>query len=455
MPGCPTSTARRRSASPAPGNTRPCTAEAGQTHPGPGPVGRPPDAAPRHQWPPTRPADAPTPSLPPAGPPDAVAHPHAAHPPAAQARCAAAERYIPPPATGAPTSTDPSNVGRHRPAGCRTRIHPPGSATPRPPPADPSAAAAYGPTGHPRSRTAPTGRCGPTAPSHRRSPPPTTARSGPHRHRRPRRSPAATPARPRRPTGPPLAGTTVRAQPPGPIPWSTGRPPGGTRTPPPHDGYAGCDGSAPGPAPARSGRPPDPRPTRSPADGQRVHGGDAGPRQPQRPARPPRHRPVGGRRTPAPVADRASTLWCGPSRAPGRSRPAPADQPPGPAADRSTTRRTAGQRRTSAARAQAHPRLVPRGDRHRPRAGPPTPAPTGAGRRRQARPGRGPVHAFGWRCGSARPRRTDQPERTPRAHPTRRLAGARAGCRRRVPSPGNSRPECDPSEPKAESAVQV
>ncbi len=123
-----------------------------------------------------------------------------------------------------------------------------------------------------------------------------------------------------------------------------------------------------------------------------------------------------------------------------------------------TTRRlgaTASRRRTSVARARHRPRPVPRVDRRRPRAGPLTPTPTGAGRRRQAHPGRGPTPAVGWRCGSARPRRTDQPEQTPRAHATRRLAGARAGCHRRVPSPGNSRPECDPSEPKAESAVQV
>ncbi len=361
---------------------------------------------------------------------------------------------IPPPETGAPTSSDPSNAGRHRPTECRTRTRLPGSATPRPPPSDRSAAPAYGPTRRPRSRTAPTDRCGPTAPSHRRSPPPTTARSGP---RRPRRLPAATRARPRRPTGPQQAGTTVRAPPRGSIRGPTGRPPDGTRNPPPHVGYAGWDGSAPGPAPARSGRTPTPHPTRSPGDGQRVRGGDAGPRQRPRPARPPRLRLDGGRRTPAPAAGRASTLGCGPSLAPDRSLPAPADASRRPAADHSTTRRTVGLHRRSAARARPQPRRrpAPRGDHRRPRAGPLTPAPTGAGRRRQAHPGRGPTHADGWRCGSARPRRTDQPERTPRAHPTRRLAGARAGCHRRVPSPGNSRPECDPSEPKAESAVQV
>lgn len=361
------------------------------------------------------------------------------------------ERCSPPPETVAPTSKDPPNADRHRPAECRTRIRLPDSATPRPAPRDRSAAEPYGPTGHPRQRTAPTGRCGPTAPSHQRSPPPTTARSGP---RRPHRSQAAKPARPRRPTGPPRAGTTVRAPPPGPSRGPTGRPPAGTRTPLPHVGYAGWDGSAPGPEPARSGRTPTLHPTRSPADGQRARGGDVGPRQRQRPARPPRRRPVGGRRTPDPVAGRASTLGCGPSRVPGRSLPALGDASRCPDADHSTTRRTAGPRRTSAARARPRPRPVRRGDRRRPRAGL-TPTPTGAGRRRQARPGRGPTHAVGWRCGSARPRRRDQPEQAPRAHPTRRLAGARAGCHRRVPSPGNSRPECDPSEPKAESAVQV
>lgn len=361
-------------------------------------------------------------------------------------------RCIPPPETGAPTSSDPSNAGRHRPTECPTRTRLPGSATPRPPPGDRSAAPAYGPTGRPRSRTAPTGRCGPIVPSHRRSPPPTTARSDP---RCPRRPSAATRAHPRRPTGPPQAGTTVRVPPPARIREPMGRPPDGTRTPPPHGDYAGWDGSAPGRAPARSGWTPAPRPTRSPADGQLARGGDAGPRQRRRPDRPPRRRPVGGRRTPGPGAGRASTLGCGPSLAPGRSRPAPVDAAHCPAAAHPTTRRTVGLPRRSVARARPRRRPVPRGDHRRPRAGPLTPAPTGAGRRRQARPGRGPTHAADWRCGSARPRRTDQPEPTPRAHPTRRLAGARAGCHRRVPSPGNSRPECDPSEPKAESAVQV
>lgn len=361
-------------------------------------------------------------------------------------------RCIPPPETAAPTSSDPSNAGRHQPTECRTRTRLPDSATPRPPPSDRSAAPAYGPTGRPRSRTAPTGRCGPTVPSHRRSPPPTTARSDP---RRPRRPSAATRARQRRPTGPQQAGTTVRAPPPGPIRGPTGRPPDGTRTPPPHGGYAGWDGSAPAPAPARQELTRARRPTRSPADGQRARGGAAGPKQSQRPARPPRRRRVDGRRTPGPAAGRASTRGCGPSLAPGRSLPAPVGAARCRAADHSTTRQTVGLPPRPAARARPRRRPVPRAGHRRPRAGPLTPAPTGAGRRRQARPGRGPVHAAGSRCGSARPRRRDQPEQTPRGHPTRRLAGARAGCHRRVPSPGNSRPECDPSEPKAESAVQV
>ncbi len=359
-------------------------------------------------------------------------------------RCVDAERCNRPPVSGAPTSTDPSTGGRHRPAGCRARNLRTGLANPPPTRTARSGAALSGPTGRPRPPTAPTGRYGRTAPSHRCSPPAPTARSDPCRRHRPL---VATRARPRRPTGRPLARTTVPARPSARPRVPTGRPPAGTRTPPPHDGCAEWAGPRPVGAPARTARPRGHRRTRPPGGGRRARGGDAGQGQRPIPAAPLRNRLGGARRTPAPADGRASTPGCGPSVVPRR-------WPAGRASSSGCSSRWPASRpRNSTARARR--RRVPRADQRRPRAEPPTPVPTVAGRRRRVRPAHGPTRAAGWRCDSAHRRRTDRPEAPARAHPTRRSAGARAGCPPRVPSPGNSRPECDPSEPKAESAVQV
>lgn len=371
------------------------------------------------------------------GPPDAR------HRQGVREHCAAAERCNPPPENEARTWSNPSSADRHRTAAYRTRNCCPGSAIP--PSDDPSGVAASGPTGRPRPRTAPTGRCGPTAPNHRHSPPGTTARSGPWRPGRV----AATRAHPTRPTGPRRARTTDRAPPAAPTDVPRDRPPDGSTTPLPRVGCAASAGSPPDGTPSRPSLPPDLHRTRSPGDDRPAHDGDDG-RRPRRKPAPPLSRRADGPRTPDPGDGRASTPGCGPNRGPRRSPAVHADRSRRPVACRSP-RHHASRHRNSGA--QARPRHRPHRARHaghhRQPVEPPTPAPIAAGRRRPVRPAHDPAHAAGWRCGSPRPRRRGRPERAAQADPTRRLADARAGCPPRVPSPGNSRPECDPSEPKA------
>ena len=421
---------------------------AGRARPDPGRADRPPGAARRHRWPPTRPArrtDA-APTAGRSGRRRGVRQTrHAAH-------CAVAERCNPPPATGAPTSPDPSTgvvTGQPR-AG--------------PEPVCPV-------LGQPSAATDRSERGG-SVRSHWSS-------SIADRSHWPVRSDRSQP-----PTLSTADHCPLRSAPSAPAAGghactpeaSQGSTAGG------YDGSGSATRSDPRTHGSAAGRDQDSSAARrlrragrlTSGSGRRLARGGL-----QIPARPDHLRTASGGAAGATVRDRTGDRLVLPGVGASTAgvplvlraveRPLPSVVGVRAGTDRRLFAPTRFAAPTSAARRLGRPSArpgggplafvlvapVPRDARRRQRAGHPTPAPTGAGRRRRARPGPGPVHAADWRCGSAHPRRTGRPERTPRAHPTRRSAGARAGCHPRVPSPGNSRPECDPSEPKAESAVQV
>ena len=387
-------------------------------------------------------------------------------------RCGAGARCNPPPATGAPTSADPSTGDRPRPAGCPTRTVRPAPATASPPgPAPPSAAAASGPTGQvgpvPLTvgpiRSAGRSVPGPTAPvlsvrSHCRAADRPTARCC-------RPAPTGTP-RPGRSHGSSAAG--LPGVHPGGVPRVDRRP----RTPAPAPpaptrhgsarragpGVVGCcagvGGSADSPPEARSlGRQVGlrPRRTRSPAAAGRAPGGGGG-----RGTAPETgsSSPVGPPAADVPLLLRAvEGPLPGVVRLRGRADRPAARQPlavPPPVPPRRPASRTPG-------RALARPRRRARRAGHRRRrARPPTPPPSAAGRRRPVPPGHARPPAAGSACGSASASYgSDRSGPAAGIVPRGGSAGARAGCPPRVPSPGNSRPERDPSQPKAQSAVQV